>query len=602
MNIIHPARVLIDAIVTTACSFSDLLLTAMSAEAHLNLLGLPLEILRLIARCALTNDLPGIGSRGLLFQDSYMDVVRSWRSLEDAAPPECTPELSCHSRRSARSGQAVICAKDDMGPARSALDLMYVCKALNKVLLHDALFWGEALLIRPSAFKVAVKRASSGVEGARLSFTAHGGACLCVLDVLLRQFDYITRIDLALPSTTADNDTSPSHLICQELKLGAPFLEAVDLRFDWAHEHADARQKEIVVLTAVHTSRLMNATFAIASTALTSLYMAAEEPVFRWYRCDVYTILRACPNLQNVALQMITVDCDELPFPQRLEYPDAGVVNLPLLSYMHISDKLVEWTYASQCMVIPASARVHADVILPMSRLVAYTMQDLQEDCEASMTNSNLRDIGLRFPVMALRQRPSTSAAGTPYKWPEYVSLSFGDKEESAMAFRDPITAASAGSFSVRNAALSLTSVETPWIHAPNGPLTRLTTTDTMFKACSKLGIRHVSTFIVDASPPFSCPQNWRELLSHLPRLRILVLYGVQSFLEPVVLDLAKALGTQYIVLDDSVGSPPVVFPSESLQLVRLPHAKDPHAAVNVLNARLKERYKCAGLQIFWTR
>lgn len=74
---------------------------------------------------------------------------------------------------------------------RSALDLMAVCHRLRDIVEGDALFWGAALLLRPPSLHKALTRAMA-VKEPKLAFTAHGGACLCVLHVLLNHMEFVT--------------------------------------------------------------------------------------------------------------------------------------------------------------------------------------------------------------------------------------------------------------------------------------------------------------------------------------------------------------------------------------------------------------------------
>lgn len=197
------------------------------------------------------------------------------------------------------------CYQDDLGPAHSALDLFYVCSRVHRVLSGDPLFWGQARMLRPSLIDAAMDHAlSCDHPYTRLSFAAQGGVCLCIQGWLLQNIEFVTRIDLALPSTNIDDVDSPSHMIRKELQEDPPHVPALDSRFDWGHAHADARQTTIL-LPAVTTCRLLHATFSVAGKALTLLFLAAEAQAFRWTRADVLAILRECPNLETVAMQMI---------------------------------------------------------------------------------------------------------------------------------------------------------------------------------------------------------------------------------------------------------------------------------------------------------
>ncbi|KZV58858.1 hypothetical protein PENSPDRAFT_672772, partial [Peniophora sp. CONT] len=333
----------------------------------------------------------------------------------------------------------------------------------------------------------ALKRALN-VNEARLSFTAHGGVCLCVLKTMLQHMDITVRIDLALPSTDQIDHLSPAKLISDELKAGAPALQHVDLRFDWAHAHEDARKKSIILLPSVISVRLMNSTFAIAGPTVTALFLAAEEAAFRWLRMDIYNILRSCPNLVTLSLQMVLVDVDALTLPEQNTYRPAGTVVLNKLRYMHMSDTCREWLMMSANVTVPMACRVHADVILPMSGSVGYALTDLQSACQNSSMSPSMWQIGSRHHVMALRLR-DTGTANTQWQWPEYMTLSFGDTVTQASTFRDPNSQGSAGSFTVRNAALSLTSVENPWMHIHNDGVRRHRAVDVFLRGCKSLGL-----------------------------------------------------------------------------------------------------------------
>lgn len=553
---------------------------------------LPIEIILLIAHYLLDDDVPPVGARGLLLEDSYIRVLRAWRDPGVVSPEPCTPPRCCHTRRGARSGQTVICFKDDFGPARSALDLLSVCRNVRRILLADALFWGQALLLRPSLLDDTIDRALK-IPVPRLSFTAHGGICLCALSWLIHNIEFVIRIDVALPSTNIDGDDSPSHMISTELSKGAPNLQAVDLRFDWAHAHDDAAHKTIICLPSVQTSRLLNATFAIASVMLTSLHMSAEEVAFRWRRLDIYRLLRACPN----------IDSDVLSVEQQMVYPDAGIAVLPRLDYFLISDTLTEWQYASASIQFSTDARVHADVILPMSRLPGYSTGEFQLHCDAAMTSRNLRNIGLTYKTMAVRMRRALSHHESKCRWPEYMSLSFGETVPSAMAFRDSVHQKSAGSFTVRNAALSLTHVDTPWVHMSSGGVPYGVALDVMMRGSSNLGIRYVETFVLDATHPFLCPERWRELITHLPAVRRIVMYGPTLFSSPKISELARALGQGFFVVDvDEDQEMDEAYPCPNLVSIQLPDASNGfhHAAISLLNGILNSRYKVLRRRISW--
>lgn len=564
------------------------------AQSRSSLLRLPVEILRRIARYLVLGDLPAPASRGLPFEDSYVEALRRWRQTVSISPLACIPRRSCSSRRGARSGQTRTCYVQDIGPPHCALDLTAVCHYLREIVHADALFWGDALLVHPPFLPRAIARAMCA-HVPRLAFTAHGGACLCVLDLLLKHMECVTRIDMALPSTNRSDTCSPSMMIFQELRNGAPVLEHVDLRFDWAHAHADASKKTIILLPAILTSSLLNATFAIGGNTLVSLYVAAEEHVFRWMRADIYRVLRLCPNLRTLSLQMVLLDFQALTLDEQLRYPNAGSVALPHLDYLHISDTHLEWMELSRSLTIPSSCRVHADVTLPMSTRIGYSVAEFERACHVSLVNSELRDIGVRQSSVALRVR-DTGTANAEWQWPEYMTVSFGDNPSSAVAFREPRRPGSGGSFTVRNSALSQTSSESPWLHLKHDGVRTQRTLEIFIRGCRELGLRHVQSLVVDAALPFVCPERWDMLLAEFPDIKTICIRGLTTLKSPHLMDLARALGSPFaptITLTGSLLAPTtLVFPCRQLRQIVIPDLVDElrQASISLLNVSLRPR------------
>lgn len=446
---------------------------------------LPVEVLRAVARMLLDSDLPFVGARGLLLQDSYLERLRTWRSSHVQDIP-CTPLSCCDSPNGARSGQASTCFFCDAGPSRSAFDLVAVCRHLREVVLEDALFWGDALLLRPPQLPEAFDRARSIAEP-RLSFVAQGGSCLHVLEFLLEGLHMTKRVELALPSTDMQSKHSPSKWIRDALCEGAPILEDVELRFDCAHAYEDAAKKTIILLPAIRCSRLLNPTFAIAGDHLTKLFMAAEQDSFRWVRADIFELLRLCPRLQVLCLQMVLLQFDTLTPARRAAYRAAGVVDLNDLRYFHISDKRLEWVIARSNIHTDLDCRMHPDILVSMRGDPSI----LAESCNDCAQGPNLVAIGRLHPFMALRIKIHTCepwASG----WPEYLSLSFGVDVESAMSFRDPISMGSAGSFTVRNATLSLQPVDLRSLVPPSDRLTLSTAMRGFLHGCQPLAIDEI--------------------------------------------------------------------------------------------------------------
>lgn len=207
-----------------------------------------------------------------------------------------------------------------------------------------------------------------------------------------------------------------------------------------------------------------------------------------------------------------------------------------------IIDKLAEWLYVCDNLQFMSEVRLHADVILPMSTLPHYSTADFDLHCASALAGDALRNFGTRCTTMAVRIRRATALDDRWTRWPEYMMVSFRDTVPSAMAFRDSVSQQSAGSFTVRNAALSSTANETPWIEIGLGGPPCHRALDVMMDGCANLGIHDVETFIVDATDPFQCPEQWSEILQHLRAVRCIVMYGVRTFSSPKVLELARGL------------------------------------------------------------
>ncbi|VDC02224.1 unnamed protein product [Peniophora sp. CBMAI 1063] len=516
--------------------------------ASTTLITLPVEILRSIAHLLLRSDLPAVSARGHLLEESYVDVLRDWVYPNPLPLTACTPSLPCLTRRGARSGQTRVCYRGDRGPTRSAFDLLYVCRHLRRTLSEDTLFWAEGLLLHPYRLNDALQFALAA-EQPRLSFVGHGGACICVLEQLVPRLSITKRLDLALPSTDL-LDRSPSRRIQEELIRGAPLLEHVDLRFDWAHAREDAVKKTIVLLPKILTVRLMNSTFVLGGDMLTSLYIACEETAFRWPRVDIYKLLRFCRNLVILSLQMCFVDVEELPHVTQSQYPDAGFVVLSKLRYLHLSDRPLEWSQASSAFDLPPACHVHADVILPMSDSRDYSIDAMRLDIERAIDNSRIFNIGFYHRIMVLRLQ-DTGTLNHAWQWPEYMTVAFGDTAEDALSFRDPHASSASGSFGVRNSAFSLLSVETPWMHIRNDGIRLQRVLDNFLRACRDLGLRYVETLVLDISRMQTPINSWQSMLIELPNVRRITVLGPTSFRARPVTELAVALGTRQETIDD---------------------------------------------------
>ncbi|KZV69449.1 hypothetical protein PENSPDRAFT_686424 [Peniophora sp. CONT] len=552
---------------------------------------LPAEILRHVARILLAGDLQAVAGRRLLLQDSYLSLVRGWRGIP-LGTDLCTPYACCDSYKGARSGQTALCFQNDLGPYRSSLDFTAVCRSIRRLILEDALFWGDALLLNPPLLPLALRRATS-IPQPRLAFVGQGGYCLCVLAKIRQNWKDIVRIVVALPSTDEVAQNATSRLIEKDLSEGAPLLQELELRFDWAYARDETTKKSLIRLPALQTCSLLNATFAIHGDNMKTLLLAAEDAAYRWARADIYDVLRRCPRLEVVSLQMVLLDFNSLPAAQRKKYRNAGRVHLPDLRYLHISDKHLEWMYAESHLTTGPQCRKHLDIIMSMRGDPAL-LERAVTTCVWGMARYE--------SCMAMRLAIDGNDTGFD-AWPEYLSVSFGDDVESAMAFRDPVHGASHGSVTVRNVTFSLDPNEpVPFMKPPRDHLYPESLLRAFLPACKGLGVNHIHTFIVDASPAYYMIRRWQDILPHLWNVRRIIIYGIQSFHSPVLMDVAGALVSK--TADASID--PLGLPCRYLHTIHIPDACDdvPQAAISRLNAALlHHRPRGHGTQtINWTR
>ncbi|VDC02245.1 unnamed protein product [Peniophora sp. CBMAI 1063] len=543
----------------------------------LGLTDLPLEVLRRILILRLDIDLPSPTQRQHLIDDSYASAVQNWRDIK-ILPMLCTPSGSCASDRGARSGQTRGCHRLDTGPLRSALDLGAVCRHLREVVLGDALFWSEALLLNPQLVRVALSRAKVAAHP-RLSFVAHGGACLCILDIILREMVNVRRLDLALPSTNTESTRSPSALIADRLLLGAPLLEEIEVRCDYAYVHEDSLQKRRINVKNVSVSRLINCAFGIESKNMTRMFFAAEAPPFRWPRGEFYKMLAVCVNLEVLSLQMIFVY--ERGLPPNTIYPPGDTFELPSLRFFHIADHMVEWDVASRKIIFPATCRVHPDVTAPMQDL--YT---------PDMLATTVGRVFPRHPVLAagethcvtfaLRVRDTTRTQATHF--PEYLSLSRGRTEADAMAFRDPISLASAGTITLRNERLSMRTTITPQPDFGEPDVGQLVAG--FVRGCVWFGLSYAEMFVLDGAYPHLATISWRDVLPYLPNVQTIVIRGLTTFSAPEIVDLAYELGVPQGQGGDGLESDVARYRCERLRRVRLPDARDIVPEATIANLR----------------
>lgn len=556
----------------------------------MNLLSLPEEILRLILRAALRFDIPLPEDHKLLLADSFEDALFHWYSpTVSDNHPQCTPDMCCHTRRGARSGQSGICYRRDLGSARTCLDLLAVCHHLREVVLADSLFWGQALLLRPRLLPEALALASRSHEPS-YEFVTRSGSCLCVLQYILRTMESVTRLDLSLPSSNWGNTASPASMIRDALLERCPRIQHVSLRFDWAHAYADARKKSILRLQELKTCSLLNATFALSGTRLVTLHMAAEESVFRWRHEDIYTVLRLCPNLATLSLQMVF----ESGGPVRVEDQSAthGTVSLPSLRYLHICDVLHTWQDICRVFDIPSSTHIHPDIIFAMGTSATYVPDHLRVHCGMAWdAASSLLPVPY-VNAAALRIRADRSVG---CRWPEYMSLSLGPTVAAACAFTNPVAHHSAISFTARNMAMSLRSVDNPWLHSLPTDV-NLSQAVKVFLLSVQGPLSGVSVLVIQTEVPFSCPPKWIDVLTCSPSLEVLVVKGHTSYEHRDIVLLARALGYRLPGQNAS-------FVCPFLHSVILPDVTDSVSSMLIprLECNLLHRYQSLSRRVSWS-
>lgn len=284
---------------------------------------------------------------------------------------------------------------------------------------------------------------------------------------------------------------------------------------------------------------------------------------------------------------MVFTQFHTLPVTAQDAYPSAGYAELDDLEYLHISDKPLECVFGQSNIRTGPGCRMHPDIIVPMRGDPSV----LADTCSECVQEPNLLQIGAHNPFMALRLRLYSSDAHPP-KWPEYLSLSFGDSVESAMSFREPTLQNSAGSFTARNTRLSLQPHNPILVPLPLDALYIERALRGFLNGCRPLAINQVHTFILDATSTYSVVERWGDLLTHLRDVETIILYGIPSFHSPELMNLAKVLGR---------GG----YPCRRLRTVRVPDAQDavPQAAISVLNTTLvHRRYHGQGIPLIgWT-
>lgn len=570
-----------------------------TAGQGLRLIKLPPELLVFIFHYVLQSDLPAVGARGHLLESSYADALRDWRRPPYFSASRCVPEECCCSWVSARSTQTSVCHVSDVGPVRSAWDLLLVCRTFHKIVMSDAFFWAESLLLHPRFMHLALTRALER-KAPTLSFVAHGGVCLCVLDVVLQHFAIIHRLDIAVPSVDESDDVSPSDKVADALLKDARELQHLSIRFA-AFISGSSRKKRVIKLQKLKTCHVLNAGFIVISEHLTELVLAAEDDDQRWPCEDLLSAVGGCRNLRVLSIQHILKDATLSSSSSRGAVPVIQPVKLDVLRYLQISEKILECQLIFANIIVPPNCRIHGDVMLPFDH--RYNTSRMIAHCRSFITQPNLIDIGLRYRVAALRLRPGDTSQ-TVSHWPETMTICFGEDEYSAMAFHDSVNMESGGSFTIRGGPFPESRL---WKTSTTGgvPLTHVL--GSFIEGCRALGLEHLQTVIFDGRAPYlAVSRHWESLLLGLPGVRRLVLRGLRSFKTPHVTELAISLGKPFP--RDRAQAPTegevYQFPCEDLRVIHLPDCEDalPQATVAALDRAMVERQEKGSLsRIRWT-
>lgn len=394
-------------------------------------------------------------------------------------------------------------------------------------------------------------------------------------------------LKISIPGKNSAGTVMPSTAIHNALVKGASLLEDVCLRFDWAHCDIAPSTLSIISLPAIKSCRLLNSTFCIVGVHLTCLCIAAEDNAFRHDIATLKRVLGACDNIQDLALQMAIGSDMDVSSEQK-----AAHLKVLKLQYLHVCDTFIHWNSLQMELEYPAWTRVHLDLIAEIGARGEYSREALIESCLAGGQTAIIKGIGLTKHAAAMH---ILKDAKHPHRWPEYISLSFGNSIEQALAFKSMNAGPSSGSFTVQNGALSLERHRPPGLGLSPGIMLECVIAF-FIESSAGLGLNGVTTLAIDATGNQSSPSRWNEVLRSFPHLTSMDIHGITSCNTPVLLGLAQTLGTR-------LSQHSVQYHGPHLQQIRIPHfdADTLCRLVPLLEARMFARHVIGTKKITWS-
>lgn len=262
------------------------------------------------------------------------------------------------------------------------------------------------------------------------------GLCLCALRRICRHnlLRKAREVRLTLPSSDELYQCSPSSVLKALLREnGAPELVYLDYRTDWAYAFDADNTKSILYSPKIRVMRSLNPLFVVISPHLSKLSMGAEEDAFTWLPADIYSILRECPQLEE--LELLTVLA---PAPRGWDYRREMPIALENLVRLRMRDCYSQWLALKQLLDAPSLIHIEVDII---SSHMGMDRTDLTEWWQETMTmaefaaqlcpSSLLQSASL---VARLHfQRDQDERFTERYKaksWPEYMSLALALRDE----------------------------------------------------------------------------------------------------------------------------------------------------------------------------
>ncbi|KZV74330.1 hypothetical protein PENSPDRAFT_662513 [Peniophora sp. CONT] len=415
----------------------------LAPEIIIFIIGLHLEDGRLIC-----TDLP-------FSSDRLGGDVESCYELAPAEYPLCLSANAPEDRILSRQSAACV---DYSHKLPRIFQLCHICSRIRTLVMGAPQLWARQALCWPARADIILQRAGACL----LSFISKQGLCSCIFSDIKSFLHRSIEIELILPGVYLRADgahLSMSALIVNEI-LRANQLTDLQLRFDVRRGPDGPSAPRIISIPSLRSARLQNAEFMPVGKALRVLHIAVEPRGPALSLPHFISALRACPNLQELALQNAIQGEYKLPWNAGL----ASGCPLVLESLKHLTCSgeqnlaraLLYWISVSPVLDCHVDAEFRLGTTPdPFDRFSSELAAELcvllhPTEVTAMMTYVRARaaaeDTGSPFvdvvpdlppapvlPYLALNVIPDTEVKDYYTAWPRLVTVAAAEDREGAL-------------------------------------------------------------------------------------------------------------------------------------------------------------------------